>query len=76
MLVALPFVVWGCSHLARYRGYPSAAAYGLVVLGVFISGFVLTTHSPLTVGFAFIFIELLPLTVLLALPKKAEHYRY
>jgi hypothetical protein len=76
MLLALPFVVWGCSHLARYRGYPSAAAYGLVLFGLLISGFVLTTRSPLTVGFTFIFIELLPVTVLLALPKKSGRYRH
>jgi hypothetical protein len=71
ILLALPIVTWGCSHLARYRGYPSVAAYGLVVLGVFVSGFVILSRSPLIVGFMFIFVELLPITVLLALPKKA-----
>jgi len=39
VLLALPVVTWACTHLARYRGYPSGAAYGLVVAGFIISAF-------------------------------------
>jgi hypothetical protein len=75
VLLALPVVAWGCSHLARLRGYPSAAAYGLVVAGMFVSGFVVMAPSPLVVGFMFIFVELLPVGVLLALPDKSFRHR-
>jgi integral membrane sensor domain MASE1 len=51
ILLALPVVTWACTHLARYRGYPSGAAYGLVVAGFIISGFTIVSRSPLDVGF-------------------------
>jgi hypothetical protein len=75
VLLALPVVTWGCSHLARYRGYPSAAAYGLVVLGVIIASFTIMSRSPLIIGFMFICIEAIPVGVLLALPKKPGKFR-
>jgi len=76
VLPALPLTVWGCSHLARYRGYPSGAAYGLFVLGIIASNFVAANRSPLTIGFAFVFMALLPAVVLLVLPKKSDHFRH
>jgi hypothetical protein len=75
ILLALPVVTWACTHLARYRGYPSGAAYGLVFVGFFISGVTIVSRSPLVVGFMFICMEAIPVGVLLALPKKSGHFR-
>jgi hypothetical protein len=74
ILPALPLVAWGCSHLARHRGYPSAAGYGLFIVGFFASGFIAGSHTPATVGFALVFVALLPTIVLLALPVKSGHF--
>ena len=75
MLPALPLVAWRSSHLARLRGYPGSAGYGLFAFGFFASGFIAGTRSPVTVGFAFVFVALLPTVVLFALPKKGGHSR-
>lgn len=75
MLPALPFAAWGASHLARLRGYPSAAGYGLFVFGFFASSLIAGSSTPVTVGFAFLFVALLPPVVLLALPKKTGLFR-
>ena len=73
---ALPLVAWGSLHLAWQRGYSSAAGCGLFILAFFVSGFVGTrsTH-PLAVGLGFVFLAMLPTTVLLALPNKSRHDR-
>jgi hypothetical protein len=75
ILPALPLAARGSANLARYRGYPSAAAYGLFALAFFVSGFIGLTRSPLTLGFAFLFMGLMPPVVLLALPRKSRHLR-
>lgn len=72
MLPALPLAAWGASHLARLRGYPSGAGYGLFVLGLFFSSFLAGTRSPLTVGFGFLFTALFPWILLLSIPNKAR----
>ena len=74
ILPALPLVAWGCLHLAQHRGYPSAAGCGLFILGLFVSGLIAGTKSTLTIGFAFVFVTLLPTIVLLVLPRKSEHH--
>jgi hypothetical protein len=76
ILPALPLVAWGCSHLARHRGYPSGAGYGLFIFGFFASSFIAGVHTPITVGFALVFVVLLPTIVLFALPKKSGHFRH
>jgi hypothetical protein len=68
ILPALALVAWGCSHLARHRGYPSAAGYGLLIMGFFAAGFIKGASTPFTVGFALVFVAVLPAVVLLALP--------
>ena len=70
LVLALPLAAWGASHLARHRGYPRGAGYGLFVFGFFASSLIAGSRTPLTVGFAFLFVALLPVVVLLALPKK------
>lgn len=76
ILPALPLAAWGSSHLARHRGYPSAAGYSVFVFGFFASSFIAGVHTPITVGFALVFVALLPTVVLLALPKKSGHFRH
>ncbi len=75
ILPALPLVAWGCSHLARHRGYPSAAGYGLFIFGFFASSLIAGVHTPITVGFALVFVTLLPTVVFLVLPSKSGHFR-
>ena len=75
VLPALPLVACGGSHQARHRCYPSAAGYGLFIFGFFASSFIAGTHSPATVGFAIVFVALLPAVVLLALPSKPGYFR-
>jgi hypothetical protein len=70
VLAALPIVGWGCSHLARYRGYTGGLAYALLLIGFGISNNLVIGPVPELVEFMFLFAELLPITVLLALPKK------
>src|SRR5438552_13648060 len=60
VLPAVPLVGWGCGHLARYRGYPSTAAYGLFVLASIVSSLIGINRSPLTFGVAFVFLGLMP----------------
>jgi hypothetical protein len=73
ILAALPLIAWGSANLAKCRGYPSAAAYGLFAIAFVASGFIGLTRSPLTLGFAFLFMGLMPPVVLLALPRKSRH---
>jgi len=75
VIAAMPLLAWGSANLAQYRGYPGAAGYGLFILAFFVSGFIGLTRSPLTVGFAFLFMGLMPPVVLLALPRKSGHLR-
>ena len=75
ILPALPVAAWGAAHLAKLRGYPPGAGYGLFIFGFFVSGFLAGTHSPVTIGFAFVFVTLLPPVVLMGLPKKPHRFR-
>ena len=75
VLPALISAVWGCSHLARRKGYPAGAAYGLfafALLVVVVAGF---QRSPLGVGWLFLFVDILPPLVLLAMPRKPRYLR-
>jgi uncharacterized membrane protein len=67
--------IWGCAHLARCRGYPSVAAYGLFVLGFFFGGFIFAlVRSPGTVTLPCLLSLVLPVTILFVLPNKGRHH--
>ena len=72
VLVALPFGIWGCAHLARARGYPSDIAYVLFFLTV-VAGTAIAASkiTALLLGFSFVFVVLFPvIVILIVLPKK------
>jgi hypothetical protein len=77
VLVALPFGIWGCAHLARARGYPSDIAYVLFFLTT-IAGAALA-HSKITallLSFSFVFVVLFPvIVILIVLPRKPHSSR-
>jgi hypothetical protein len=67
----IPAVGWGASHLARARGYPSATGSTICVIGYFVAAFLGTTlRHPLVFALGIVFITLLPVVVLFALPSK------
>ena len=68
-LPCIPLALWGCSNLAKDRGYSSAAAYGLFVAGVLTMGFIV--RGPLVIGFTFLFAVSLPVVILLILPRRS-----
>lgn len=70
LVPALAFVAWGCSHLARHRGYPSSASHGIVIAGLPVSGVIGMSQTPLTVAVACVFAGVMPTVLLLALPKR------
>jgi hypothetical protein len=70
IMAALPIAAWGASHLARYRGYSTGVGYGLFVLGAIFSGCLAGGTEPEAAGIVCLFAELLPVVVLLALPRK------
>jgi membrane protein YdbS with pleckstrin-like domain len=77
VVVALPFAIWGCAHLARARGYPSDIAYVLFFLTT-IAGAALAyaKTTALLLGFSYVFVILFPvIIILLVLPKKPHSSR-
>ena len=79
MFASVPLGVWGCAHLARYKGYPAVAAYALCVFGFFFGCFIfLLVRSPGTVTMPCLLSIVLPVTVLFVLPDKrhsSHHHR-
>lgn len=74
MFASVPVGVWGCAHLARYKGYPPVAAYVLFAFGFSLGGFIVAfVRSPIGVGGMFILSILLPAAVLFVLPNKGWH---
>jgi hypothetical protein len=73
----MPAVGWGASHLARARGYPSATGSTICIIGYIIAAFLGTSlRHPLVFALGVLFIILLPVVVLLALPSKSRrHHR-
>jgi len=72
----LPTVGWGASHLARSRGYPRATGSTICIIGYFIAGFLGTAlRHPPVFGLSILFVILLPVIVLLALPSKTRARR-
>lgn len=72
----IPLVGWGASHLARARGYPSATGSTISILGYFVAAFLGTTlRHPLVFALGVLFIILLPVVALLALPSKNRPHR-
>lgn len=76
LLPALPLTAWGSYHLGRQRGYPGGAGCGLFMFALFVSGLIAGVHTPVTVGFSFVFVGIMPVAVLLALPRKSRHSRH
>jgi hypothetical protein len=75
VLSGLPLIAWGCSHLARQRGYPSLAAYGLFVFALTVAYFVSGARTQQIACVLFLFVGILPVTVLLLLPKRTKYLR-
>jgi hypothetical protein len=72
VLVALPFGIWGCAHLARARGYPSDIAYVLFFLTTIVgAALAYSKMTALLLSFCFVFVVLFPvIVILLVLPRK------
>lgn len=75
VVAGLPLIAWGCSHLARQRGYPSGAAYGLFGFALMVAYFVSSNRTQQIVCIGFLFVAILPITVLLLLPKRTKYLR-
>jgi hypothetical protein len=73
----MPAVGWGAANLAMARGYSSAGGCAVCIVGYSISGVLGTTSPhPLVFGIGVLFIILLPVVVLFALPSKnRRHHR-
>jgi hypothetical protein len=73
----MPAVGWGAAHLAMARGYPGAGGCAVCIIGYLVSGVLGTTsRHPMFFGIGVLFIILLPVVFLLALPSKhRRHYR-
>lgn len=67
--------VWGVSHLARQKGYPGGAAYGLFAFALAVAAIAGFGKSPLNAGSIFVFVDILPLIVVLTLPRKPTYLR-
>jgi len=77
VIAAIPFAVWGCTHLARARGYPSDIAYVLFFLTI-VAGTAIAASkiTALLLGFSFVLVVLFPvIIILLVLPKKPHSSR-
>jgi len=73
----MPAVGWGAAPLAIARAYPSAGGCAVCIIGYVVSGVLGTTsRHPLVFGIGVLFIILLPVVFLLALPSKnRRHHR-
>jgi len=71
----MPAVGWGAANLAMARGYPSAGGCAVCIIGYAVSGVLGTTsRHPLVFGVGVLFIILLPVVFLFALPSKNRHH--
>ena len=68
-------VLWGCTHLARSKGFPSTAAYGLSLFALAVAAVAGWSKTPLNLGTISVFVNLLPTVVLLVLPKRPGYLR-
>jgi hypothetical protein len=68
ILLAAPIIAWGCSHLAQERGYPTSVAYCLFIVSFFAATLIGFNEQPKAIGFAFLFVGLMPPVILLSLP--------
>jgi hypothetical protein len=73
----MPAVAWGAAHLAMARGYHSAVGLAVCVIGYMVAGVLGTTlRHPMVFAIGVLFIILLPVVFLLALPSKnRRHHR-
>jgi len=68
ILVAVPVIAWGCSHLALERGYPTSVAYCLFIISFFAAAAIGFSQDPKAIGFAFLFVGLMPPVIIISLP--------
>ena len=69
-------LAWGVSNFAKYRGYAGSVGCGLAAVGLFIELFIVfRAYNPWAYAVGFLFVTLLPLSVILALPNKARRSR-
>ncbi len=71
----LPLLAYGCSHLARYRGYSSGVSYGLVFLVVAGSALATPILSASTVGIVVVAATAIPPLVLMTLNIRPGNFR-
>jgi hypothetical protein len=73
----MPAVCWGAAHLAMARGYPGAGGCAVSFIGYAVAGVLGTTlRHPMVFGIGVLFVILLPVVFLLALPSKnRRHHR-
>ena len=79
MLTAWPITLWGCHHLARYKGYHSTVIYFIFAVGLFSGVLVgaMEGQLVLTVWFTLFLSILFPSAILFMLPDKhhSHHHR-
>jgi len=75
VIPSLLLSVWGVSHMARQKGYPGGAAYGLFAFALAVAAVAGLAKSPLDAGSIFIFVDILPVVVVFTLPRKPTYLR-
>ena len=68
ILLALPIIAWGCSHLALERGYPTSVAYCLFIVSLFVAALIGFNENPNALALAFVFAGVMPPVILISLP--------
>lgn len=71
----LPFLAWGCSHLARHRGYSTGVSYGLIALVLAGAAISIPALSGSTVGIVVITATAVPPTILMTLNIRPGNFR-
>jgi peptidoglycan/LPS O-acetylase OafA/YrhL len=71
----LPLLAFGCSHLARYRGYSSGVSYGLIFLVIAGAAIATPILSASTVGVVVIAATAIPPLILMTLNVRPGNFR-
>jgi hypothetical protein len=71
----LPLLAWGCSHLARHRGYSTGVSYGLIVLVLAGAAVSIPALSGATAGVVVLTATAVPPLVLMTLNVRPGNFR-
>jgi hypothetical protein len=74
-LPVLPLLAWGCSHLAKYRGYSSGVSYGLIALVLIAPGVAIPLLSHAIAGLVIVTAAIIPPLILMTLNIRPGNFR-